>query len=152
IQPLFELVQDNQDLVAVWGRYCGLPLNRFRRPGILPAAVAQRAQAFLQAQISRQCRPLFSQCSQETSLRVPRGGLDVDGTHVAGQPRQQTGLDQRRLAATRWPVQESHSEGALGVPLLNASFPEANAVGQSIAVAWTRQQLEEEIGVSSFKS
>src|SRR5436190_18670755 len=63
------------------------------------------------------------------------------------QSGQQPGLNQRRLAATARPVQQPDAEGLVRVGLLNAPLPEAEAVGQAVAVARAGQQLEKEIGV-----
>ena len=52
-----------------------------------------------------------------------------------GEPRQQSRLDQRRLAAARRSVDQADREGIVGIRLFDASLPEPEAVGQSIAVA-----------------
>ena len=62
---------------------------------------AQCRQRLFQTKVGRQGRTAFPQAVQQASLRLVGGGLDVNGDHLVGQPRQQARLDQRRLAAAR---------------------------------------------------
>ncbi len=110
-------------------------------------APAQGRQRLLQAQVGGQGRTAFPQAVQQAGFGFLGGRFDVDGDHVVGQPGQQARLHQRRLAAARWPVDQAHGERVVGVRLLDAGLPEANAVGQSVPVARAGQQFEEEVGI-----
>ena len=79
MQPLFELVQDQQD-------FLGAGIGR---------AKAQRRQRLFQAEIGRKLGIVLAETVQQPDFRVVLGGLDVNGNHFRGQARQQAGLDQR---------------------------------------------------------
>ena len=67
VQPLLELVQDDQHLLA-------------RRQALAPA---QRRQRLLQAQVAGQAGTALPQPVQQPGLGLLGGRLDVDGDHVA---------------------------------------------------------------------
>ena len=139
MQPLLELVEHQQDLGAVRG-------DR------IPAVTTSRAPPELgeglnQAEVVRQFGAALAQALEQSGLGLARRGLDVNGLDMLRQPGQQPGLNQRRLAATARPVQQPDAEGLVRVCLLDAPLPEAEAVGQAVAVARAGQQLEKEIGV-----
>jgi len=73
--------------------------------------------------------------------------LDVDGQHAPGEPGQEPGLDQRRLAAARWAVDQADTKSLVGIRCFDPPFPEPEALGQAVAVARTGQELEEKMGV-----
>ena len=79
------------------------------------------------------------------------GGFHVDGDDVLAQPGQEARLHQRRLAAARGPVEQAHGEGGVGVALLDAGLPEADTLGQPVAIAWPGEQFEEKIRVVRIK-
>ena len=85
--------------------------------------------------------------AKQSRFGVPWRGLHVDGQHVRGQARHQPGLDKRRFAAAARPVQQADTEGPVGIRLLKACLPEANVVGQAVAIARTGQQLQKEVGI-----
>ena len=75
------------------------------------------------------------------------GCLDVDRKDVLAQPGQQSRLDQRDFAATRWAVDQPHPERLVGIDLLDLSLPEPDALGQSIPVPRSGKQFQEEVGI-----
>ena len=76
-----------------------------------------------------------------------RSVLDAHGADMGSQSGQQPGLNQRRFPAAARSVDQSDRERLVGVPFFDLGFPEADAVGQSLAVARAGQQLQEEVGV-----
>ena len=113
----------------------------------MPCPRRKCRQRLFQAQVVGQGRTAFAQAVEQAGFRFLGGGLDVDGDHVVGQPRQQARLHQRRFAAARWPVDQAHGERVVGVRFLDAGLPEADAVGQAVPVARAGQQFEEEVGI-----
>src|SRR5262249_34525719 len=157
--PLLELIQDDQHLLA--GRNT-LPATQGRQrldqsnPSPLPPSPPRGGgkSFFLPSPPPggagggvSQARTPLPQPVQPPRLGLPRRGLDVNSDPVVGQPRQRARLHQRRLAATRRAVEQSHREGALGIGFFDAPLPEAEAVGQTLAVPRAGQQLQEEIGI-----
>ena len=116
VQPLLELVEHNEELLAGWQ---GL-------------SAAQARQSGRQSVDLRKGGKVFDQRRHQTRLGLIGGGLDVDRQHVGGQPRCEPGLDERRFAAARGPVDEPDGERLVGNGLVDASFPEANTLRQPI--------------------
>ena len=131
MQPLLELVEDDQHLLARWNAL----------------TTAQRRQRLFQAQPVGQGRTAFPQAVQQPGFCLLGGGLHVNGDHCTGQAGQQSRLNQRRLAAAGWPVNEAHRERVVSIRLLDPGLPEADTVGQTISIPWPRQQFEEEVGI-----
>ena len=94
MQPLLELVDDQQHL--------------FARREALPAAEGR--QDLHQAELFVQSGQLPAKISQQALLRFAARCFHVDFDDRRVQPRQQTGLHQRRLAAARGPVDQSHGK------------------------------------------
>lgn len=133
VQPLLELIQNEQHLSPVADA-----------TGLAKTQCGER----LKQPCLGQARTAFAQAVEQARLRVVRRRLDVHGDHLFGQSREQSCLDQRRLAATRRAVEQPHGERVVRVRLLNARLPEAQAVRQAVAVARPGQQIEEEVGVA----
>jgi hypothetical protein len=149
VQPLLELVENQQDLEAARSdrtRTVGARRNRVNAVTTSPAP-PQLGEGFNQPEVVRQSGAALAQPLEQSGLGFVRRGLDVYGVDLPRQPGQQPGLDQRRLAATARPVQQADAEGLVRVCLLDAPLPEAEAVGQAVAVARAGQQLQKEIGV-----
>ena len=131
VEPLLELVEDDQHLRAGGNR--------------LPAP--EHRQRFDQPQVLGQVGARLPQPLQESRFGLLRRGLDVNRQDFLAEPGQKPRLDQRRFAAARRAVDQTDRERRVGIVLLDAPLPEPEAVGQAVAVARTRQQLEEEVGV-----
>ena len=86
MEPLLELVQDQQHLPLGW-------------QDATPSQVCQRID---QPQSSGQFRTRLAQALEQPGFGLLRGRLDVNRKDVLAQPGQKSRLDQRRLAATRW--------------------------------------------------
>jgi hypothetical protein len=110
-----------------------------------------RCQRGFQTQVVFECGTAFPKAMQKSSLGFLWRGLDVDGNHVFGQPRQQSGFDQRRLATSRWPVDHADRERVISIRFLDASLPKPQAIGQPVTISWTGQQFQEEVGIVSVK-
>ena len=54
-------------------------------------------------------------------------------------------------APAGWPIDQAHAERAVRARLLEPRLPEANAVGQTVSIARSGQQFEEEIGILGIK-
>ena len=132
VQPLLELVEDEQHLLA--RAAAPAPAARAARDSTRPSSGGRSGQTF---------RSAFEQ----PGLGLLRGRLDVDRQDVLGQPGQQARLDQRRLAAARGTVDQADPEGLVRVGRLDPGLPEPDALGQAVAVARAGQQLQEEVGV-----
>ncbi len=131
VQPLFQLIEDQQHLAA------------FRQPASPP----HFGQRLGQAGIGRQVRALAAQAVQEPRLGVVRRGFDVHRLDVRGQPGQQARSHQRRLAATRRPVQHADGERLGGIGLFDAVLPVADALRQPVAIAGAGHEIQKETGV-----
>ena len=131
MEPLLELVQDQQHLPLRW-------------QDATPSQVCQRID---QPQSSGQFRTHLAQALEQPSFRLLRGRLDVNRKDMLAQPGQKPRLDQRRLAATRGTVDQPHLERQVGVDLLDLSLPEPDAVGQTIPVPRSGKQFQEEVGI-----
>ena len=123
MEPLLELVQDQQHLLA----------------GSQHASLPDRHQGFDQTQASRQIGTGFAQRPEKAGFRLLRRRLDVNRKDMFRQPGQKSRLHERRLAATRGPVDQSHPEGFVGIGPFNQRLPEPDAVGQSLPVSWSGQ-------------
>ena len=135
VQPLLELVQHDEDLLARGQNLAAAQARHRRRQAVGPGQVGA----------------LLRHRRHQPGLGPVRRGLDVDGPDVIGQPGHQAGLDQRRLAAARRPVDQPHGERLLGVGLLDAGLPEADARGQPIPVAGAGQEAQEEVRVGGVE-
>ena len=131
MEPLLELVQDQQHLALGW-------------QDATPSQVCQRID---QPQSSRQFRTDLAQALEQPGFGLLRGRLDVNRQDVLAEPGQKSRLDQRRLAAARGTVDQPDLESQVGVDLLDLSLPESDAVGQSIPVPRSGQQFQEEVGI-----
>ena len=69
---------------------------------------------------------------------------------AAAQSRDETGAHERRLAASRWPVQQAHATCAF-ICRLGPRFPEANALGHAEPVLGPRNKRREETRVFGLK-
>jgi hypothetical protein len=136
VQELLELVQHQQQLAA----------------GRQPLAAPQRGQDLDQAPGGVHLGTVPGQAAQKAHFRLVGRRLAADGQDVPAQPRQQARSHQRRLAAAGGAVQQAHREGAVRVGRLDALLPEADAVGQAVAVAGPGQQFQEEVGVARVES
>ena len=94
-----------------------------------------------------QFRTRLSQALEQSGFGLLGGCLDVDRKDVLCQPGQKSRLDQRRLSATRGTVDQPHLEGQVGVDLLDLSFPESDALRQSVPVPRSGKQFQEEVGI-----
>ena len=130
VQPLLELIEDDQ-------HFCR---RREPQPRRSAASVSTRlgrsanwGQRFL--------RPFSIRVSVSSAVE-----LNVDGNRVVGQAGSKPALtsDDFRSPTVRRSGRWRRS-GRLA--LLNARLPEANALGQAIAIARPGEQLEEEIGI-----
>ena len=131
-EPLLELVEHEQDLARPRQRPAAPEARPATRPGRSPAGSSGHALR----------RP-----REQPGFGLVGRRLDVDGPHVAGQPRQQARLDQRRLAAARRAVDQADAERLVRVGRLDPVLPEPQALRQAVAVARAGQELEEEVGV-----
>ena len=114
---------------------------RAARPSRIAAAASARPQPAGRPGNSRS-----SAASRRAS--VPSAcGLDVDRPDPSGQPGDQPGLHERRLAAARRPVDQPDGERPRGVGLLDPATPGADRLGQAVAVARAGDQPGEEVGV-----
>ncbi len=129
VQPLLELVEYDQHLLS--------------RGDSL--ATAQLRERVLQAQVAGERGAAFAQPGEQPGFGLVSAGLDVHGEHPRCKARQQAGLDQRRLAATRWSVDQAHGECVVTVWVFDPCLPEADAVGQSVAVPRAWQQFQEKV-------
>ena len=109
-----------------------------------PSHVRQRID---QPQSSGQFGTRLAQALEQPGFGLLRGRLDVDRQDMLRQPGQKSRLDQRRLAATRGTVDQTHPKRLVGVDLLDLSLPEPDAVGQSIPVPRSGKQFQEEVGI-----
>ena len=66
---------------------------------------------------------------------------------VPGQSRKQACLDQRRFPAATGAVEQADGKSPVWIGLLDAFLPEADAIGQAVAVARAGQQFEKKIGI-----
>ena len=66
---------------------------------------------------------------------------------MRGQAGQEARLQEGRFAAARRAIDQADAKGFFGVNRLDLRLPEADALGQAIAVARAGKQLEEEVGV-----
>jgi hypothetical protein len=131
VQPLLELIENDQQFF----------------PRRNSASAPQERERVSQAQIVRQIRTMSPETDQQTGFGLAGCGFEIHGDHIAGESRQQSRFDQRSLAAARRSVDQAHRKALIGVPLLDARLPEPNTLGQTSAVTWTGQQVEEIIGV-----
>ena len=112
VEPLLELVQDEQHLLPSWQ----------------PLSTAESCQGPLQASFGRHGGAALSQARQQLGLGLICRGLHVDRQDVASQSRQQTRLHQRGLAAARRTVDQAHRKGVVRVGLVDPCLPEADTV------------------------
>ena len=131
MEPLLELVQDQQHLPLGWQ----------------DATPSQLRQRIDQPQSSGQFGTRLAQALEQPGFGLLGGRLDVDREDVLAQPGQQSRLDQRRLAAARGTVDQPDPEGQVGVDLLDPALPEPDALGQSVPVPRSGEQFQEEVGV-----
>ena len=111
----------------------------------------QRRQRLFQAQVAFAVPDTASAGHAADGSRFPPAWPRCKRDHVFGESRQQARFDQRRLATARWPVDQAHRERIVGIGFLDASLPEPQAVGQSLSITGTGQQLQKEVGVMSVK-
>src|SRR5580765_27666 len=123
MEPLFELVEDNQD----FGSRTAIP------------AAAHRRHCRWQVQILRHMWAALSHGLQESRLGVERSRLDVGSDNSVGKVGNDSGLQKRALAAAARSVNQSHPERAFRIGLVQSRLPESDAFGKSVTVARTRQ-------------
>jgi len=123
MEPLLELVQDNQHLL----------------PGAQHSSLPHECQGIDQPRLRRQIGTRRAQCFQQPRFRLLRARLDIDSQDVPRQQGQYACLDQRGLPTTRGPKDEPHSEGFVGISPFDMRLPEPNVVGQALPVSWSRQ-------------
>ena len=112
---------------------------------------AQLIQSFSRVPTLRKFTESSLQRFQQPCLRFLRCRLDVDMSNSRIQPREQSGFDQRRFSASGRTVQQADSEGAVCVTFFDPFLSEANECRESIAVAWSRQELQKEVVIVSVE-
>src|SRR5262249_52440837 len=66
---------------------------------------------------------------------------------VLAQASKQTRFDQGTFPASARSVDQPHPEGQVGIKLFDSPLPKSDGLGQSIPIPWSRQQLQEEVGI-----
>ncbi|MCY2966769.1 MAG: hypothetical protein NT069_24595 [Planctomycetota bacterium] len=130
MQPLFELIQDDQDLLAS-GK---------------PDAVPQRVDRINQANVSRLVRQSLAQSIVQTDFGLLGAGLNEDTMDPRRKSWQQPGLHQRTLAAARRSDDHANPERRV-VRILDSVLPKADALGQTLRVDRTGQKSQKELGI-----
>ncbi len=131
VQPLLELIEHD---------------HHFRFGQSALSATEGRHRLF-EIEVLRQRWAALAQAVQQAGFRLVGRRLDRYGQDVPGQSRQESGLDQRRLAAARRAINQTDTKRLFGIGLLDPLLPEVNALGESVPVARTRQEFQEKIGV-----
>src|ERR1700730_7075675 len=102
--------------------------------------------------LTAQAQASFPQPAEQMRFGVFGARLAIDHEHTPLQSRQQAGSHQRRLAAAGRAVNQTDLERAFPIRLFDASFPESNAVGESLSVTWAGQQVQEEFGIMGIEA
>jgi hypothetical protein len=132
VEPLFELVKENRDFG--------------------PPFTADGKAQFRQATGSgSEVRASFAESGEQLAFGGVGGCFEIDWRQFFRELRQQTGFDKRGFPAAAGAINQPHGERLSFRWLLNAAFPEVDAVGESIEIALSREQIEEVVGIAFVK-
>ncbi len=134
VQPLLELVDHQQHLAVSTGT--GHP---------------QLGTGCRQVDVGGQMRQVLAKLLEQPHFRVGGGGFDKDRQYLVAEPGQQPRFHQRRLAATGRAVDQAHGKRLVRIGLLDAVLPEADALGQSVAITRARQEFQKEVRILGIK-
>ncbi len=134
VEPLLELVQDDQHLLA--------------RRAVSPA---QLRQGFFEVEFVTERGTTFAQSVEQPCFRFVGSRLDVHRQNVLGEAWKQTGLHERRFPRAGRTVDQTDGERYVRVGLLDPALPKSNALGQPVPVFRAGQQFQKEIGVLGVK-
>ena len=131
MEPLLELVQDDQDLAAGWDQ----------------GTAAQPRDGLDQAHPGGTSFGCPTQGVAEARFRRARGRLDIHPDDRGRDLAEQPGADHRRLPAAAGPAEQADAEGTLPLTGIDPDLPEAEALRQPVAIARAGQQAQEEVAI-----
>ena len=132
VEPLLELVEHQQDLAAL------------RRD----AARADGRQRFGETPPGLQAGETQPEGGEKPGGSVAGCRLDDDGEQGGPQGRDEARPDQRRFSTATGAVHHPDGGGQLGLRGLDELFPDADAFGQSLAVARPGEELQKELVIA----
>ena len=135
VQPLLELVENDQHFLA--------DRDALASPQVPPVCLSGSG--------CLRVRGSVFASHAATGFGFFRRGFDVNRDHILGQSRQQSRFDQRRFAATGWPVDQADRKRVVGIGFFDAGLPEPQAVGQAVTISGAGQQFQKEVGIVSVK-